>query len=382
MKQILSLLLAAILSVGLAMPATAATVLGEGELHGLMSGESSRVTKTVKAKRETYRVTGYSFSEPAREVFRLLNDERAAAGLPRLTWEPDLVQSAIQRALEQYVYISHDRPDGSAYHTVHKLVNGENLAGGVFDVAEVMDGWMNSPSHRANILDSDYNSVAVVCVETDKNVFWVQLFHSDRKITRAEQEALDRGETLPPVKAAASKDIIAKLEKSDENKATISDATTISAAELQAVAKWAKTGGGAAVTFKTSATGGKTMQGQLTLNPARFADRKDALSLAVYTEEAHTAALEKKFRKWYTNPLAVIKLGQVGSYGATVRIGARLDLDGLDKDKLRFYSYNETTNKVTRIEDPNYTINKNGVVFFDAKSAGVILVTDRTLTKA
>lgn len=98
MKRFLAFLLAVEMVVFLCVTGFAATNIGSDDFYSQVGEDYTVVSKTVKTKKETYRVTGYSHSSEAREVFRLMNLERAAEGLKKLTWESDLVQPAIQRA--------------------------------------------------------------------------------------------------------------------------------------------------------------------------------------------------------------------------------------------------------------------------------------------
>ena len=179
MKKIFSVLMAIVIVFGTGFTGFALDMKPSTlDFSPEVSGRSQRVSKTVRTQTGTVTVLGYSFPSEAREVLRLVNAERRKAGLNELAWEPDLVEPAIQRALEQYVRKSHTRPDGSHWRTVSSFANGENLAGGDITAADVMDGWMNSPPHRENILFDGFTGMAAACVETDEMVFWVQLFHA------------------------------------------------------------------------------------------------------------------------------------------------------------------------------------------------------------
>ena len=78
---------------------------------------------------------------------------------------------------------SHIRPDGSGCFTAISGVSyrtaGENIAMGTwgyYGVDEIMDGWMNSEGHRANILNGDFSEVGFGCVVVNGNGYWVQIF--------------------------------------------------------------------------------------------------------------------------------------------------------------------------------------------------------------
>lgn len=53
---------------------------------------------------------------------------------------------------------------------------GENIAYGQSTPAEVMNGWMNSSGHRANILKSDFKEIGIAAFYKNGRYYWVQLF--------------------------------------------------------------------------------------------------------------------------------------------------------------------------------------------------------------
>ncbi|BAU87675.1 allergen V5/tpx-1 family protein [Streptomyces laurentii] len=52
---------------------------------------------------------------------------------------------------------------------------GENIAKGQATAAEVMEGWMNSPGHRANILNCDFREIGIG-LHTSGGPYWTQVF--------------------------------------------------------------------------------------------------------------------------------------------------------------------------------------------------------------
>ena len=122
-------------------------------------------------------------SGSAAEVVRLVNEERAKAGLPALTADTALSAAAQQRAQEITVSFQHTRPGGQAWHTVLGAYGvtymraGENIAYGQKTSAAVMAGWMNSPGHKANIL-GDFTRIGVGVYEKNGALYWTQLFIS------------------------------------------------------------------------------------------------------------------------------------------------------------------------------------------------------------
>lgn len=124
-----------------------------------------------------------SVSSFAAQVVHLVNQERAKNGLSPVTMEKNITAAAQVRAVEIQTSFSHTRPDGSSFSTALKEQNvsyrgsGENIAWGQRSPKEVMDGWMNSPGHRANILNEKFTSIGVGYVQNANGTnYWTQLF--------------------------------------------------------------------------------------------------------------------------------------------------------------------------------------------------------------
>ncbi len=101
------------------------------------------------------------------EILRLCNEQRVRYGLEMLTTREDLWQDvAMVRAAELPAYFSHDRPDGrscwTAYYEAGIMYTGasENISAGRSGPEEVVNAWMNSEGHRANILRSSSRLLA------------------------------------------------------------------------------------------------------------------------------------------------------------------------------------------------------------------------------
>jgi uncharacterized protein YkwD len=107
----------------------------------------------------------------------LLNQERAAQGLPAVTENDQLTRASADYSLRlvRESFFAHEAPDGtdlvdrlSAAGYIHPSVGvwsvGENLAwaqGSLSSPANVMRAWMNSPGHRANILSDEYREIGL-----------------------------------------------------------------------------------------------------------------------------------------------------------------------------------------------------------------------------
>lgn len=113
-------------------------------------------------------------------VFKLVNEERTSKGIKELTLNESLCEAAAKRAKEVGSYFSHTRPDGTSCFTVLGEYNisyhtaGENIAQGQWSPEMVMNSWMNSSGHKANILNSSFSQIGIG-YDPDTNS-WVQLF--------------------------------------------------------------------------------------------------------------------------------------------------------------------------------------------------------------
>lgn len=122
-------------------------------------------------------------SSYAAQILRLVNEERAKAGLSALTMDTGLTAAGNVRAKEIVSSFSHTRPDGTSFSTAIREQGvsfrgvGENIAWGQKSPEEVMNAWMNSPGHRANILNEKYTRIGVGHYQNGKGTnYWVQLF--------------------------------------------------------------------------------------------------------------------------------------------------------------------------------------------------------------
>ncbi len=120
------------------------------------------------------------------DVLTLVNQERAAQGLDPLVMDYNLVNTANIRAKEIVTYFDHTRPDGTKCWTAYNSDvtwwgKGENIACGYASASAVMNAWMNSSGHRANILNANFNCIGISCyyVPNDPDhyyYYWVQNF--------------------------------------------------------------------------------------------------------------------------------------------------------------------------------------------------------------
>lgn len=119
----------------------------------------------------------------ARQVVALVNAERAKEGLKALTIDKTIEKAALVRAKEIQSNFSHTRPNGTSFTTALKeagvsyRMSGENIAWGQKTPEAVVTAWMNSPSHRANIMKKSFTKIGVGHLQKSNGVsYWVQLF--------------------------------------------------------------------------------------------------------------------------------------------------------------------------------------------------------------
>ena len=120
------------------------------------------------------------------EVLNLVNVERAKYGLqPLVMGDAKLTAAAQQRAEEIATVNSHVRPNGTKWYTVLSeygvtdAAAGENAAWGSVSPEEVVNAWMNSEGHRANILDPEARAMGVGYYYNSSSTWghqWIQIF--------------------------------------------------------------------------------------------------------------------------------------------------------------------------------------------------------------
>lgn len=117
-------------------------------------------------------VLGYATAISVADVHSLSNAQRSSAGVGGLNLNGTLNQAAQNKANHMFAnnYWAHNAPDGT---TPWSFVNGagyaysfagENLAKNFMTSAGVVNGWMNSPGHRANVLDNRFIDVGYAVV--------------------------------------------------------------------------------------------------------------------------------------------------------------------------------------------------------------------------
>lgn len=118
-----------------------------------------------------------------KQVLKLVNAERKKAGLNELIWDDTVAAAAATRSIEIEKSFSHTRPDGRTFGTAITDLGityrgaGENIAWGQKTPETVMNAWMNSEGHRANILNPNFKKLGVGYRTNGQGTpYWTQLF--------------------------------------------------------------------------------------------------------------------------------------------------------------------------------------------------------------
>ncbi|MFZ5974290.1 MAG: SafA/ExsA family spore coat assembly protein [Bacillota bacterium] len=119
------------------------------------------------------------------EVIRLTNLERTKNGLPALksNWELSRVARYKSADMRDNKYFGHTSPVyGGPFQMmsdfgIHYSAAGENIAKGYYSAAAVVQGWMNSAGHRANILNANFTQIGVgLAIDSTGTKYWTQMF--------------------------------------------------------------------------------------------------------------------------------------------------------------------------------------------------------------
>ncbi len=114
-------------------------------------------------------VLGYSSEITAQKVLDQTNIQRQNNGLPPLKHNSILSESATNKAKDMFTnnYWAHTSPSGTTPWDFFKAVDyqysvaGENLARDFYDTESLLKGWMDSPTHKANIINSKYQEIGI-----------------------------------------------------------------------------------------------------------------------------------------------------------------------------------------------------------------------------
>jgi uncharacterized protein YkwD len=120
------------------------------------------------------------------DIQALINKQRTAAKLKPLTVNDKLVDSAAAKCQDMLKknYYTHNAPDGTPYTTFIKAqvpkykAAGENLGAGYTDINQLISDWMQSPQHKANVLNAQFSADGIaVCGSSNQKPGLVIVTH-------------------------------------------------------------------------------------------------------------------------------------------------------------------------------------------------------------
>lgn len=149
------------------------------------SNNGNNNDNTVEKPEDNNNSSNGEFASFQKEVLRLVNVERSKMGLKELTLNTELSRVATLKSQDMIDknYFSHTSPTyGSPFDMMKKFnisyrTAGENIAMGQKTPAQVVEAWMNSEGHRANILNANYTDLGVGVAKSSKGtIYWTQMF--------------------------------------------------------------------------------------------------------------------------------------------------------------------------------------------------------------
>lgn len=146
-------------------------------------------------------ILGYSSTITPSTVVEKTNAERAKLGLPPLQINGELSEAALAKASDMFQnqYWAHFSPSGtSPWHFIKNSgyrysVAGENLARDFLQTDDMVTAWMNSPTHRENIVNPKYQDIGIAVVDGTllgtETTLVVQMFGATTATARVAQVA-------------------------------------------------------------------------------------------------------------------------------------------------------------------------------------------------
>ena len=151
----------------------------------LPEGEHGQSTELDNSSEGTETASKVDATTQAKQVLDIVNQERSKQGLKALALDAELTNVATLKAqdMADKGYFDHNSPTyGSPFAMMQRFgvqhtSAGENIAAGQKTAEEVMNSWMHSSGHRANILNAGYEKIGIGFVKGGQyGTYWVQLF--------------------------------------------------------------------------------------------------------------------------------------------------------------------------------------------------------------
>ncbi|MCR3757750.1 CAP domain-containing protein [Clostridium felsineum] len=151
----------------------------------MFSGNVRMKAETTAYSNQNFSMAISNLQNEENQVIKLVNIQRAKYGLAPLKANIQLMNVARIKSRDMLTknYFSHMSPTfGSTFSLLTRYglsyaAAGENIAYGYTNAGSVMNGWMNSPGHRANILGKSYREIGVGAVKSSSGkIYWTQVF--------------------------------------------------------------------------------------------------------------------------------------------------------------------------------------------------------------
>lgn len=170
-------------------------------------GKEEKNAATAKSKSTTSKgstsnsgsVGADSLESAARAAFNLINNYRVSQGVPALTWSSSDAKIATVRAKELATDFSHASASGVSKRTAENISKS-----GALDPAAVVNGWINSSSHRSNILDRFNATAGLAVYECDGWYYWSNNFSAAPYNPNSPEEM--RGNSTRPTRSSVELD--------------------------------------------------------------------------------------------------------------------------------------------------------------------------------
>ena len=160
----------------------------------------------------------------ARVLIDLTNQNRASGNLSPLTYSPLLEKASHLKAEDMAAngYFAHNSPQGlTSWYWFAKVgydykYAGENLAVNFTNSEDVSNGWMNSPTHRANIMSPDYKEIGISMApgvyQNNNTIFVVQMFGTPKETIKVTPHTEEKKETTTAVSVLPTTKVTPKKE--------------------------------------------------------------------------------------------------------------------------------------------------------------------------
>ncbi|WP_407566871.1 CAP domain-containing protein [Polymorphospora sp. A560] len=166
-------------------PSPSATPTSAGPSPTPKASKTSATPRRTPSRTPTTRTESGGGSQEE-QVVAIVNQRRAEAGCGAVRTNADLAKAARLHSEDQAAHnrMSHEGSNGSspwqrAEQAGYQRAISENVAAGYRTPAAVMEGWMNSPGHRANILNCDAKAIGMgIARSGDGTIYWTQMFGS------------------------------------------------------------------------------------------------------------------------------------------------------------------------------------------------------------